>query len=222
MPTEDGATVPEKPDVTSIRGEIDYMLKGKREWEALFKRRLRFSEERIRRGQAGLDLHNLDLRNKGLRALLALQPEASEDPIGLHCGSMLGIVRHWLGLTGLCYMIADDPGLLDEMIETVGELSYRGVEAILKTGAHFDFALFWEDIAFKNGPLVNPRMFREKVGPQYRPTSHPGRIFFIYPAVRVRLPAAAAITWKTVLVCWKKRDLRLPNRTNLAGRCSPA
>ena len=32
----------------------------------------------------------------------------------------------------------------------------------------FDFGHFWEDICFKNGPLINPKVFRTKVGPHYR------------------------------------------------------
>ncbi len=42
------------------------------------------------------------------------------------------------------------------------------MEKSLETGAKFDFAHFWEDICFKSGPLINPRVFREKVGPHYR------------------------------------------------------
>ena len=38
----------------------------------------------------------------------------------------------------------------------------------MASGQHFDFAHFWEDICFKNGPLVNPAMFAEKVGPHYK------------------------------------------------------
>jgi len=69
---------------------------------------------------------------------------------------------------GLSYLTADDEPLLDEMIETLGSLAYRGVQEVLATGIAFDFGHFWEDICFKSGPLVNPRLFAEKVGPQYR------------------------------------------------------
>ena len=54
------------------------------------------------------------------------------------------------------------------MISTVGQLCYDVTEAMLRRGIPFDFAHFWEDICFKNGPLVNPDVFREKVGPQYK------------------------------------------------------
>lgn len=32
----------------------------------------------------------------------------------------------------------------------------------------FEYAHFWEDICFNHGPLVNPRVFAELVGPWYR------------------------------------------------------
>jgi hypothetical protein len=38
----------------------------------------------------------------------------------------------------------------------------------LSSGNSFDFAHFWEDICYKNGPLVSPAVFREYVGPHYR------------------------------------------------------
>jgi len=54
------------------------------------------------------------------------------------------------------------------MIDTVGELCYQCVKATLDTGAKFDYAHFWEDICCKNGPLILPPVFDEKVGPHYR------------------------------------------------------
>ena len=42
------------------------------------------------------------------------------------------------------------------------------MKSALESGAKFDFAHFWEDICYKNGPLVTPAVFDEKVGPQYK------------------------------------------------------
>ena len=55
-----------------------------------------------------------------------------------------------------------------EIIDTVGELEYQTTKAMLETGAVFDLAHYWEDICFKNGPLVNPKFFSEHVGPHYK------------------------------------------------------
>ena len=51
----------------------------------------------------------------------------------------------------------------------MGELCYRCTKLTLaEVGGVFDFGHFWEDICFKNGPLINPKVFRQKVGPHYR------------------------------------------------------
>jgi len=42
------------------------------------------------------------------------------------------------------------------------------VKYALESGAKFDFGHFWEDICFKNGPLIALAVFAEKVGPHYR------------------------------------------------------
>ena len=81
---------------------------------------------------------------------------------------MYGNIRNWLGIEGLSYLYADDEELYDEVINTVGNLCYKVTEAILSSGVKFDFGHFWEDICFKNGPLVSPSIFYEKVGPHYK------------------------------------------------------
>jgi uroporphyrinogen decarboxylase len=65
-------------------------------------------------------------------------------------------------------MMVDDEPLLDEIIATVGDLCFRCTEYALSQGAHFDYGHFWEDICFKNGPLIAPEMFSRKIGPHYR------------------------------------------------------
>ena len=90
-----------------------------------------------------------------------------ENPYGLHCGSLYGVIRNWLGLVNSAYLQVDDPVLFDEMIQTVGELCYQCTERALESGTKFDFGHFWEDICFRSGPLINPRVFWEKVGPHY-------------------------------------------------------
>jgi len=89
-------------------------------------------------------------------------------PIGVHCGSLFGKIRDYVGLVGLSYLTVDDPMLLEEMIETVAELCYQAAKSTLEAGFVLDFGHFWEDICYRAGPLVNPRFFKAKVGPGYR------------------------------------------------------
>jgi len=73
-----------------------------------------------------------------------------------------------LGVEGSSYLYFDDEELFDEIITTVANLSYQVTERVLSTGVKFDFGHFWEDICFKNGPLVIPTVFKQKVGPHYK------------------------------------------------------
>jgi uroporphyrinogen decarboxylase len=127
-----------------IPGEADYLLKDRKAYEELYKPKLQFSKDRIDYAYF-----------KGLNAV------KRETPLGLHVGSVLGQIRDMLSLTGLSYMMCDDYELLAEIVDDYAELQYKCAEEILKTGAKFDFAHYWEDVCFKNGPLISPVLFRE-------------------------------------------------------------
>jgi uroporphyrinogen decarboxylase len=161
---EDGAVVLEKPGIVSISAEIDHVLKGRDEWMRIFRPRLRYSDRRLAAANVETGERRLRFDRGGREFLLADRPTT---PRGLWCGSLYGILRNWMGIVGLSYLTADDPLLLEEMIETVAELCYQGVAAALAAGISFDYGHFWEDICFKTGPLVNPRLFAARVGPHY-------------------------------------------------------
>ena len=162
---EDGAIVIKKEGITCIPTEVDHLLKGRKEWEEIFLPKLQFCEERITSVLVSTGTRELPFDDGGLDYL---QRGEWENPTGLSCGSLYGAMRNWLGLVGSSYLQVDDPGLFDEIIDTVGELCFQCTRSILEMGAKFDFAHFWEDICFKAGPLINPRVFREKVGPHYK------------------------------------------------------
>lgn len=149
---ENGAIVLVKPGVVSIPSEVGHLLEDRASWEAHYKHRLqmdaaRYSSEHL----AGFNT-----------------AEGRVKPVGIHCGSLYGSVRNYLGIEGACYLQADDEELFDEIINTNAQMQYDLVETILKTGAIPDYAHFWEDICFKNGPLISPSVFAQKVGPWYR------------------------------------------------------
>jgi uroporphyrinogen decarboxylase len=162
---EDGVYIIEKTGIVSIPTEVDHLLKGRKEWEEIYKPRLQFDMGRIQNGTAVVDGHSIQF-DKGGREMLFRQDGGH--PHGLYCGSLIGVMRDWLGLVNMCYLIADDESLFDEIAETVCELSYQGTKAVLETGVQFDFAHFWEDVCYKGGPLINPRFFAKKFGPKYK------------------------------------------------------
>ncbi len=163
--SRDGVVLLEKPGANSIPMEFDHLLKDRASWEEHYLPRLQFSMERI---EIGMVRVNDDMVPFGDGGMEFLREDTRDYHYGIHCGSLIGSLRNWLGVEGLSYLYADDEELYEEMINTVGEMSYTMVKAVLETGAKFDFGHFWEDICYKNGPLVSPGVFRDLVGPHYR------------------------------------------------------
>ena len=166
----DGVVVLQKDDAGSIPAEISHMLIDRKSWEKLYKPRLQFSEERVTKALVNTGLEYVPFDEGGLSFLKETQNR--QNPIGLMLGSMLGRIRSWLGVVGLSYMTFDDEVLLTEIIQTVSDLIYSRAEFCLKQGAKFDFAHYWEDVCFKNGPLISPDFFYNKIGPHYKRMSN--------------------------------------------------
>ena len=149
----DGSIVLQKPGAGSIPMEVGHTLTDRASWEEHYLPKLQYSEDRF---------------DDNILKHLAETSEGRTEPLGLFTKSLFGQIRNWLGVEGVSYLYADDEDLYDEIINVVGELSYKVTERVLKAGVQFDFAHFWEDICFKNGPLVVPSVFDEKVGPHYK------------------------------------------------------
>jgi len=164
--TGEGVVILQMPDAGSIPAEIDHLLKDRASWEEHFLPRLQFHPDRVEQAMVRTDAGPVRFSEGGLEYL---QKGEWSEPYGLFCGSLYGAIRNWLGLVGSAYLQADDPDFFREIIDTVGNLSYEVTRYVLERGAtRFDFGHFWEDICFKNGPLINPAVFRELVGPHYR------------------------------------------------------
>ncbi len=149
----EGMIVLEKDGAGSIPMEIGHTLEDREVWENLYKPKLQYNPDRVDRE----------------KMLQLKEASATRDyPLGLYCGSLYGQFRNWIGVAGISYLQADDEDLYYEIIDTVGALSYRVLEEVLSYGIDFDYAHYWEDICFKNGPLVQPKVFEEHVGPWYK------------------------------------------------------
>ena len=160
-----GVVVCEKPGASGIPTEISHTLTDRKSWEEYYRFRYEWREERVTGRPVLVHDRMVPFDQGGLEFLR----EGERDYLyGLHCGSLFGNIRNILGVEGSSYVYCDDEALYDEIIQTNAELCFRNVKFALESGAKFDFAHFWEDICFKNGPLVIPSVFEKKVGPHYR------------------------------------------------------
>ena len=72
-----------------------------------------------------------------------------------------------MGLEGLCFAFYDQPKLVERMMEERANAIIAVTAEVLKHTS-FEVFWFWEDMAFKGGPLVNPILFRKLALSHYR------------------------------------------------------
>jgi len=85
---------------------------------------------------------------------------------GRTCG-FFSILRECLGVEGAIYGLYDQPDLMHEILTFFTDYYieiYKRALAIVEV----DFLLIWEDMCFKNGPLISPKQFAEFCVPYYR------------------------------------------------------
>ncbi len=131
---------------------LESSIRNPADWE-------RVKAERFDRSHAG--------RRPGIAGLCELHPADRDYPLGVSCGSMIGKVRDMLTVEGLAYAVYDEPDMVEDMVETSCVLIEDFLDLVLPS-LQFDFASGWEDICYKNGPLVSVGFFRDVVVPRYR------------------------------------------------------
>ncbi len=82
-------------------------------------------------------------------------------------GGFFGPLRNLVGVEKLCMLFYDDPAFVEEMMDAVADFLIQMMERILE---HTDIDMFgfWEDMAYKTGPLISPDMVRKFMLPRYR------------------------------------------------------
>ena len=142
-----------KPGKTSIPSEDDYTLKDREAFEELYLPKMQYSPDRVN-VEFYKNYNNMEHKDR---------------PRGIGVGSVLGDIRSMTSVLGMSYLMYDeDEDLLADIIDAYADMQYKCLEAVLETGAKFDFAHYWEDICFKNGPLLSPDKFEELCAKHYK------------------------------------------------------
>ncbi len=106
-------------------------------------------------------------RKVDVEALKKRYPDDRTFPLGVDCGSMIGKIRDMLTFEGLAYACYDYPDMVEDMVETCCLLAENFLDQVLPH-ITFDYASGWEDICFKNGPIVTVDFFKSVVMPRYK------------------------------------------------------
>ena len=153
-----GATLQEFKDGTStIPHFIEFGLKGRKEWEELYKPRLNI-EEAGRYPENRSDWEQIKTR---------LSDPNWDRPVGIGIGSLFGWLRDWAGFEGIAMLCYDDPELIAEMVEHLATLTC----SVIKRSAEeikIDYGAGWEDMCFNHGPIISPTMVRRFLTPNYK------------------------------------------------------
>jgi uroporphyrinogen-III decarboxylase len=136
---------------TSIPHHMGYTFQTADDWPE-FKKRLQPDDGRL-----------VDIAEQVKKA------EASDFPVFLGTGSMMGWLRNWMGVENLSFLMYDDPDCFGEVVDTISTLACWSID---KAMAHFKgkpvAGMGWEDICGKSGPLVSPHLFIKHVAPGYQ------------------------------------------------------
>ncbi len=130
---------------------LRYPLQTREDWKELKKRLDANSAGRI---PANWDALKEKYRNRDF-------------PLGVPAGSMFGWLRDWMGVEHITVTLYDDAAWIQEMMEHLADLFVAVLEKVV-FDVQFDFAIMWEDMAYKTGSLISPRHVREFMMPNYK------------------------------------------------------
>lgn len=149
MQMSDGSIAQQvKSGIRTIPHYIDFPVRDRATWED-YKRRLRIDDP----------VRQFDYEK------LAPELNASTLPVAATIGSFFGVPRNMIGFERISLMVYDDRPLVQEIIDHLTEMTMSQLSKALAAGIRFDFAGGWEDICYKSGPIISPKMFDELCGP---------------------------------------------------------
>jgi len=146
-----------KDGTSTIPHFLEFPLKGRREWEEIFKPRL----------DAKLKIRYPENR-KDWEEIKARYNDPNWDrPVGISIGSLFGWLRNWAGFEGIAMMCYDDPDLVQEMVSHLADLTCSVIKRSAKE-IRIDYGAGWEDMCFRQGPIISPKMVRKFLTPNYK------------------------------------------------------
>ncbi len=84
----------------------------------------------------------------------------------MEVGGFFGYLNMWVGTKDLMYLFYDDPVLVEDMMETILHLETEMVRRVA-ADIRLDWVWYWEDMAYKSGPMIGPDMVRRFMLPRY-------------------------------------------------------
>ncbi|MEM2905825.1 MAG: uroporphyrinogen decarboxylase family protein [Candidatus Bathyarchaeia archaeon] len=137
---------------TSVPLYMDYPVKTPEDWERMKKR---FDAGDMRR-----------YPNNWGEELLEYY-ETVDHPVYLSLTGFYGQARRFMGAEGISVAFYKSPNMVHDMMDFWADFVLSVCKDAVKE-AKIDYAVIWEDMAYKNGPHISPRLFKEFMTPNYR------------------------------------------------------
>jgi uroporphyrinogen decarboxylase len=158
----DGVTKKILTDSMSMPMFMSYPIKNRHDWEEM---------------KANLNMSFRDRIPPDWEAVTApLRDSRRTFPVSLlgFPEGLFGQLRDLLGVDYLLFALYDDPGMLHEILDVMTGLWISLWEEEV---AQFevDSVTFWEDMCFRSGPLISPKMFQTFLSPRYKRLTEAGR-----------------------------------------------
>jgi hypothetical protein len=150
-----GVTKEEGKFLGSIPKHLSHTLVDRATWEAEFKPRLNGKDPSRQPADWNVFVN------------AASHPDRPY-PLSIGCGSLYGWLRDWMGMENLSLLVYDAPDLFEEMVETLADCIIDTITPALEAGVQFDFASMWEDMCYRSGPLLSPKIFKRVLVPNYK------------------------------------------------------
>ncbi|MFB0522856.1 MAG: uroporphyrinogen decarboxylase family protein [Candidatus Bathyarchaeia archaeon] len=158
---EIGIVCKELKDGMSMPHFIDFPVRNRHDWDA-FKKRLDPHDPRRYPRYWGDDL--IEHYNSADYPIALGDGSGTSPPV--HVG-FFGMLRRYMGFFPLIRAFYQDPDWVHEMMEYLTDFYIQ----VMKPAAEqvkIDCAWVWEDVAFNNGPLISPSLFKEFMLPCYK------------------------------------------------------
>lgn len=151
----DGVVKEEGKFAGSIPRHMSHTLVDRASWEKEFKPRLN-GKEPTRYPASWPDL------------VQKYNDPARDYPLGIPGGSLYGKIRDWMSVENLSVLVYDDRKLFEEMVETITDCIVESLRPALESGVQFEYCSMWEDMCYRGGPLLSPKVFKQVLVPQYK------------------------------------------------------
>ena len=152
MINADGVKVRVRKDNESVPQYLGWPVHDRASWEQL--KAERFTPDVRKRFPERWDL-------------LAPGYRRRDYPLGVVMDGFFAAPRELLGVEHQLMMYYDDPQLMLDINEHLLQTWLATLEELLAQ-VDLDFVYIWEDMSFKTGPLLSPRMFERFLSPYYR------------------------------------------------------